>query len=58
MLEAVVAQGHTMAVGSTPTRRNELLFMNILFSSPWYLDKSVAWSFTTQHAIPRKFGKK
>ena len=55
---AVVVQGNATVVGSIPTSRNELLFIDILISSLWHQGKSSVLNFATQHAIPLKFGGK
>ena len=42
--ETIVVQGHkgvtVTIVGSIPTQGNELLFINIFISSPWYQGKA------------------
>ena len=56
----VVAQGchcNATVVGSIPTRKNELLFINIFVSPLWHLAlefESLGLSSAIQHEIPQK----
>ena len=53
-----MAQGRKggCAVGSFPSRGNELLFINILISSLWY--QGLALSSSTQHEMLRKIQRR